>query len=107
MRKKATLAQVIVEHCLNKLEKDLNILQLSNALKMVNSTLWFKLAGKRKWDVETWITVLYIADACRIRDGKIVIMCPLPDHVRRRMIKAKEEYTKGINKAKKKTRRNA
>lgn len=63
----------MIEEALNLFEADINISKLSKAIGMNISTMWFKIAGRRKWDVETWLMVLYILGMAEIEHDVIRI----------------------------------
>jgi hypothetical protein len=78
------ISQHIIEYTLGSVPHDVNITEISRQLGMNTSTLWFKVAGSRKWDVETWLDLLCVMGALKVEEGKITIRTHIPDsHIAR------------------------
>jgi hypothetical protein len=78
------ISQHMVEFALGSITHDVNITEISRLLNLNTSTLWFKVAGDRRWDVETWLDLLCVTGALKADKGKIVIKSHVPDsHVER------------------------
>jgi hypothetical protein len=78
------ISQHMIEFALGSIDHDVNITQLSRMLGINTSTLWFKISGKRKWDVESWLDLLCATGNMKIEKGKIVIKTNIPEaHVER------------------------
>ena len=74
----------MIEYALGSIPHDVNITEISRTLDINTSTLWFKVAGERKWDVETWLDLLCALGVMKVDNGKITIKTNIPDsHVRR------------------------
>ena len=73
------LSQEIVVKALEDIEDEVNITRLARILGRNVSTVWFKVSGNRKWDVETWLTTLNAIGLMRYEKGKIIIECELPN----------------------------
>lgn len=52
---------------------DINLLKLSQFCNTTNTGLNLVFAGKRKWNAETWLTVLCALNAVELKSDKIVI----------------------------------
>jgi hypothetical protein len=72
------ISQHMVEYALGSIDHDVNITEVSRILDINTSTLWFKISGARKWDVETWLDLLCVTGNMKINKGKIVIETNVP-----------------------------
>jgi hypothetical protein len=78
------ISQHMVEYALGSIDHDVNITEIARLLGKNTSTLWFKVAGQRKWDVETWLELLCVTGNMKIQNGKIIINTHIPGpHVER------------------------
>jgi hypothetical protein len=78
------ISQHMIEYVLGSIDHDVNISELSRILGIHSSTLWFKISGKRKWDVENWLDLLCVTGNMKAEEGKIIIKSHLPKpHVER------------------------
>ena len=78
------ISQHMIEYALGSIPHDVNITQISRMLDINTSTLWFKVAGNRKWDVETWLDLLCALGMMKAEKGKIIIKTNIPDnHIKR------------------------
>ena len=74
----------MIEYALGSIPHDVNITAISRMLEINTSTLWFKVAGNRRWDVETWLDLLSALGVMKVEDGKITIRTHIPDnHIKR------------------------
>ena len=78
------ISQHMIEYALGSIPHDVNITEMSRMLEINTSTLWFKVAGNRRWDVETWLDLLCALGQMKAEKGKIIIKTHIPDnHVER------------------------
>ncbi len=87
------ISQHMVEFALGSISHDVNITEISRILNINTSTLWFKVSGSRKWDVETWLDLLCVTGAMKIEKGKIVIKTHIPDAHIARFKKLHKKYS--------------
>jgi hypothetical protein len=83
------ISQEIIEQVLKEIEEEVNITKIARILGRNVSTIWFKISGNRKWDVETWLRVLNVLGIMRYKNGKIIIDCKLTPGVEK---KFRENY---------------
>ncbi len=72
------LSHEIIEKALASIEDEVNVTRIANLLNRNISTIWFKVSGNRKWDVENWLLLLNIIGKLRYEKGKLIIECDLP-----------------------------
>jgi len=82
----------MVEYALGSIPHDVNITHLSNTLGINTSTLWFKVAGNRRWDVETWLDLLCALGYLKAEKGKLVIKTHIPENQMERFRKLYKQY---------------
>lgn len=87
------ISQHIVEYALGSIPHDVNIAELARILELNTSTLWFKVAGNRRWDVETWLYLLCAMGVMKAEKGKITIKTHIPDNHLEKFKKIHKKYT--------------
>lgn len=86
------ISQHMVEYSLGSIPHDVNITEIARILEINTSTLWFKIAGERRWDVETWLDLLCALGAMKVEKGKIIIKTDIPDNHVDRFKKLHKRY---------------
>ena len=82
----------MIEFALGSIDHDVNITEISRIMDINTSTLWFKVSGSRKWDVESWLDILCVTGALKVERGKIVISTHIPDAHLNRFKKLHKRY---------------
>ena len=86
------ISQHMIEYALGSIPHDVNITEISRTLEMNTSTLWFKVAGSRRWDVETWLDLLCALGHMKVESGKITIKTHIPENHVERFRKLYKQY---------------
>mgnify|MGYP003632043117 CR=1 FL=1 len=61
---------------------EVNFLKLSEQCGATNTGLYLAFTAKRKWNAETWVTVLSALDALEIKKDKIIIHAKVPERLK-------------------------